>query len=101
MLSDDDLYFDESFMKIPRFSIYRLDTQLLLSKFLRGITPKIYKQELWFLWSACRLMILYIEWTRNDHCQISKKNNSKNVASVMVLVVCTLSDDALYYYEVS
>ena len=62
-----------------RFSIYRPDTQLLLSKFLKGRTPKIYKQELWFLWSACRLMILYIEWTRNDHGQISKKNNSKNV----------------------
>ena len=43
-----------------------------------------------------------IERTRNDHCQISKGNNSKNVLTrVMVLMVCTLSGDALYFYEVS
>ena len=41
-----------------------------------------------------------IEWTWNDHCQISKGNNYKNVDKVMVLVLCTLSDDALYFYEV-
>ena len=29
-------------------------------KFQRGITTKLYRPELWFLWSACRLMMLYI-----------------------------------------
>ena len=62
-------------------------------KFQRRITPKIYKQELWFL-SARHLMMFYIsmkfhenilngfqviEQARNDHCQIAKGNNSKNV----------------------
>ena len=43
-----------------------------------------------------------IEWTRNDHCQISKENNAKNVKTrVTVLMVWTLSDNALYFYEVS
>ena len=42
-----------------------------------------------------------IELTRNDHCQISKRNNSKHVLTrVMVLVVCTSSDDASFF-EVS
>ena len=32
----------------------------------------------------------------------SKRHNSvKNVGGVMVLVLCTLSDDALYLYKVS
>ena len=44
----------------------------------------------------------FIEWTRDDHCQISKGNNSKTVHTIVtVLVVCTSSDDALYFYEVS
>ena len=43
-----------------------------------------------------------IERTQNDHCQISKGNNSKYVLTrVMVLVVCTSSDNALYFFEVS
>ena len=42
------------------------------------------------------------EQTQNCHCQISKGNSSKNVqTSVTVLVFCTSSDDALYFYEVS
>ena len=37
-----------------------------------------------------------IERTRNEHCQISKGNSSKNVSTiVLVLVVSTSSDDAL------
>ena len=45
---------------------------------------------------------LVIEQTQNHHCQISKGNNSKNVwTRVKVLVVCTSSNDALYFYEVS
>ena len=56
-------------------------------KFKRGITPKMYRQELWFLWSTCHLMMVYIsmkfhdtilngfqvtEQTRNDHCKFQK-----------------------------
>ena len=42
------------------------------------------------------------EQTQDYHCQISKGNNSKNEQiRVLVLVVCLLSDDALYFYEVS
>ena len=37
-----------------------------------------------------------IEWTQNYHSLISKGNKSKNVQTrVIVLVVCTFSDDAL------
>ena len=43
-----------------------------------------------------------VEGTQNYDCRISQGNNSKNVLTrVMVLVLCTLSDDALYFYEVS
>ena len=43
-----------------------------------------------------------IEQIGNDHCQTSKGNNSKNALTrVMVLVICMLPDDALYFYEVS
>ena len=39
-----------------------------------------------------------IEGTQNYHCQISKWNNSKNeLIRNTVLVLCTLSDDALYF----
>ena len=76
----------------------------------------LYKQELRFLCSACCLMMLYItmfhdnilngiqvmERTQNYNSLISKGNNTKNVQTrVMVLVVCTSSDDALYFYEIS
>ena len=67
---------------------------MTIVKFQRRITPKMYRQELRFLLSACPLMTLYItmkfhenilkgfqdiELTRNDHCQISKGNNYKTV----------------------
>ena len=43
-----------------------------------------------------------IERARNDHCQISMGNNSKNASTrVMVLVVSTSSGGALNFYEVS
>ena len=84
---------------------------MIIVKFQRRITPNMYQQELQFLQSACCLIMLYIsiknilssflviEQTQNDHCQISKGNNSKNVLTgVMVLVICTSSDDALYFY---
>ena len=83
----------------------------------KGNNSKIYRQELSFLWSAHHLMIFYIsmkvhdnlfnnfhviEWTQNTHCQISMGNNYKNVqTNVEILVVCMLSDDALYFCEVS
>ena len=31
------------------------------------MTPKIYRQELWFLWSARRLMMLYISMTFREN----------------------------------
>ena len=82
-------------MKIPlKFSSYRADTKLQLSNFKRRITPTMFRQELRFLCSACRLMMLYIsmkfqenilngfqviEQTQNYQCRISKGNNSKNI----------------------
>ena len=90
---------------------------MIVVKFQRGITIKLYRQELRFVCSARRPMILYtsmkfhenilksfqvIERTRNDHCQISKGNYYKTVQTrVTVCVVCTSPDDALYFYEVS
>ena len=69
-------------------------TEQMIIKFQREITPKIYRQELRFLRSAYCLMMLYIsmkfhdtilndfqviEQTLTYHCQISKRNNLKNV----------------------
>ena len=58
--SDDALYllkFHENtlngFQVIERKQNY-------IVEFQRGITPKMYRQELWFLCSARRLMVLYI-----------------------------------------
>ena len=43
-----------------------------------------------------------IERTRNYHCRFSKGNNSKSIQSrITVLVLCTLPDDAQYFYKVS
>ena len=85
----------------------------------KGIPPKLYKQELWFLSSAHWLMMAYIsikfrenilngfqvmERTRIYHCQISKENNSKTVwtrVTVYTCMLCTLSDNDLYFYGVS
>ena len=68
--------------------------KITIVQFQRVSNSKMYRQELWFLCSACRLMMLYvsmkfhenilngfqvIEQTQNYHCQISKGNNSKNV----------------------
>ena len=33
---------------------------MAIVKIQRGITTKLYRQELWFLCSACHLMMLYI-----------------------------------------
>ena len=95
----------------PRFS-----HEITIVEFKRGIT-KMYRQKLRFLCCAHCLMMLYIsmnfhenilkgfqviERARNDQCQILKGNNYKTVQTrVMVLVLCTWSDDALYFYEVS
>ena len=60
-------------------------------KFQRGLTTKLYRQELWFLCSVRHLRMLYIsmkfhdnilkviERTRNYHSLIVKRDNSKNV----------------------
>ena len=65
-------------------------------KFQRETTPK--KVLLWFLWSAHRMIMLYICMTFHDtilndfqvkeqignyHCQISKGNNSKMYGQVL------------------
>ena len=43
-----------------------------------------------------------IDGTQSYHCRISKGNNSKNVLiSITVLMLCTSTDYALYFYEVS
>ena len=59
----------------------------VFNKFQREITPKLYRQELQFLWSAPHLKILdlsmkfhenilnsfqVIEGTQNYHCQIQR-----------------------------
>ena len=42
------------------------------------------------------------EGTENYHYRNSKGNNSKNVLTrVTFFVLCTSSDDALYFYEIS
>ena len=90
---------------------------MTIVKFQRKITTKLYKQELRFLCSAHRLMMLYIsmkfydsilnsfqviERTQNYLSLISKGNNSKNVKTrAVVLLVCMSTDDAVYFYEVS
>ena len=77
----------------------------------------IYRQELQFVCSARRLMMLYIsikfhenilngfqvkEWTRIYHCRISKGNYSNNVyTKVTVGIFCMSSDDSLCFCEVS
>ena len=86
----------------------------------RAITPKVSQLELWFMCSACHLMVLYIcvkfrenitngirvmEQTpvhgRIGYVQCSKGNNSKSRQTrVMVHVFCTSSDDALHLCEV-
>ena len=77
-------------------------------------------QELPFLHSACRLMLVDIcmkfhdaslyglkvtertRWTRFCEGQSSKGNNSKNInARVTVLALCTSSNVDCYLYEVS
>ena len=73
--------------------------------------------ELWFLFSAYCLMVLYIciKFHENilkgfrvieelvfSFSGFSKGHNSvKNIGRVMVLYLCILSDHALYLYKVS
>ena len=40
---------------------------MTIVKFQRGITTKLYRQELWFLCSACRLIMLYISMKFHDN----------------------------------
>ena len=79
----------------------------------KELITKMYRQDLRFLYSARRLMMLYIsmkfhenilngfqviEGTQNYHCRISKGNNSKNATA---FVLFTSSAHALYFYEIS
>ena len=88
----------------------------------RAVTPKVGKSELWFLYFANCIMVIYIcikfqenisnsvqhvtEWTqiyyRNHYFQSSKGHNSKGMLNrVTVLVFCTSSYDNLDFCEVS
>ena len=104
--SDDALNFYEvSWKYLDRFSSYRADTKLQLSNLKLRIIKKMYRQDLRFLCSARRLIMLYIsmkfhenilklfviERTQNYHSQISKGNNSKNVYTRDIF--CTSSDE--------
>ena len=86
--------------------------------FQRAIIPKAGKPELWFMCSACHLMVLYIcvkfheisqmvsvmEGTRvhdrNGYVRCSKCNNSKS-RQTRVHVLCTSPHGALHWCEVS
>ena len=76
----------------------------------------MYRQELLFLWSACRLMMLYSSmkfhenilngfklWSRQEFTTVEFQRSltTKLLIRVTVLVLCMSSDDALYFYEVS
>ena len=41
--------------------------EMTFVKFQKGIITKLYRQELWFLCSACRLMMLYISMKFHDN----------------------------------
>ena len=103
--SDDAFYFCEVSLKsLKCFLSYRADTKY-------HCRTKMYIQELQFLSPARRLIkfhentlndIRIIERKRNYHCRTSEGNNSiKVLTRVTVLKLCTSSDDALYFYEVS
>ena len=90
-------------------------------KVQRDVTQKVSIQELWFLCSACCLMLVNICMKfhecilnsfkvtgqtrfrlRNCYLQSSKGHNSKSINKrVMVLVFCTSSNVGQYLYEVS
>ena len=70
MLVNISMTFHEDIFK--RFSSYRakeltaLHSVLGIAKVQRGITQEIYIQELWFLRSAHRLMLVYISVTFHE-----------------------------------
>ena len=90
-------------------------------KLQRDVTKKIHIQELWFLHSACHLLVLNIcmkfceyilnsfkvyradtNLSRNCYLKSSKGRNSKSInTKVMVLVLCMSPYIGQYLYEVS
>ena len=88
-------------------------------KIQRGITQKIYIQELWFLRSAHHLMLINISVTFHEenierfssyradgivfcsrHSQSLRGTTQKNIyPKVMVLAICTLFNVGLYFYD--
>ena len=93
-------------------NILKVSHETTIVEFQRKITLTMYSQELRFLCCAHCLLMLYIsvkfhenilkgfqviERTQNDRGQSSKGNNYKST----VLVLCTLSAGALYFFEVS
>ena len=75
------------------------------------ITSKMYRQELWFLCSAHWLMMLYISMKFHENIlngfrtklpvKFQRGIATKLLTRGTVLVLCTLSDDALCFNEVS
>ena len=98
-------------------------TETATYKVQRDITQNIHIQELQFLCSACRPMLVNISMSmkfhedilkgfkvieqtrfchRNCYLQSSKEHNSKKIyPRVMVLALCTSSNVGKYLYEVS
>ena len=76
------------------FSSYRADTilslKLLLNKVQRGITQNIYIQELWFLRSAHRLMLINISMTFHEDIL-----NGFQVTGRTVFVFCSQHSQSL------
>ena len=85
-------------------------------KLQRGITPRKYIVTLLVACTSSNDALYFCKVSQNMswkafylfkatklHCQIiSKENYSKNIKiRVIVLVVCMLSDDVLYFYEAS
>ena len=112
------LYISMKFHEKISWRVFKLYSgrEMTTVKFQRGITTKLYRQELWFLRSACHLLMLYtsmkfyenilkgfqvIEQTWNDHCQISKGNNYKTVQKSYSSCVLHVFWWCLYFYEFS
>ena len=93
--SDNAIYFYKvSWQYLDRLSSYRVDTKFTSLYFQRGITQNCTYKSYAFCGLHDCLIMLYIsvkfhentfkgfqaiERTRNDHCQISKRNNYKTL----------------------
>ena len=65
--SDDALYFYEVHDTILNDFQVKEWARNYLCQILKGNNSKMYRKELWFLWSACRLIMLYISMTFHEN----------------------------------